>query len=132
MRRFTNIPFAFNSLRISELNILPVANPPTDGPGLLAYVDLTLNDAIAIREIRVVQFTARRGVHFRDILGAGGKHKLVYPISNAARAWLEKFILLAYDRTVNDLRADEAVRRWSRAAVSHEPVPCGFAQGVAR
>ena len=113
MRRFTNISPAFNGLRISELNIFPAAEPPTDGTGLLGFANLTINEAIKIREIRIVQFVARRGLHFRKFRGDLREHEAAFPITDAARTWLERIILTAYDRTVADLRAEEAVRRWS-------------------
>ena len=121
MRRFIDIPLAFNGLRVSELNVF-LSNSPVGETGLLGYADLTLSGASKIREIRIVQFAARRGLHFRKFRGFGQDHEAAFPVTDAARAWLERIVLTAYDRTVNDLRADEAIRRWSREAVSRESV----------
>lgn len=119
MRRFIDIPLAFNGLRVSELNVY-LSNAPVGETGLLGYADLTLNDAIKIREIRVVKFAARRGLHFRKFRGGLQDRESTFPVTDAARTWLEKIVLAAYDRTVADLRAEEAIRRWSRASECSE------------
>lgn len=131
MRRFIDIPLAFNGLRISELNVY-LSNAPVGETGLLGYADLTLSDAIKIREIRIVQFAARRGLHFRKFRGFDRDHEAAFPVTDAARTWLERVVLAAYDRTVADLRAEEAIRRWSCASECSEHAFAEFAQGVAR
>ena len=131
MRQFKDIPCAFNGLRVSELTIY-LSNAPVGETGLLGYAHLTLSDAIAIREIRIVKFASRRGLHFRKFRGAERDRESTFPVTDAARAWLEKIVLAAYDRTVADLRAEEAIRRWSCASECSEHAFAGFAQGVAR
>ena len=76
---------------------------------LRAVVSVTLDNAIAVHDIKVVQGDERLFVAMPSRKDENGVFRdIVHPISPAARKMLEESILEAYERQLAMLEAEEA------------------------
>lgn len=72
-----------------------------DEGNLKAIVSITLDDCIAIHEIKVIQGHERLFVAMPNRFDENGQSRdIVHPINYAARETLEKLILTAYENHV--------------------------------
>ena len=85
-------------MNISDIKIRKLMN---DGR-LRAVVSITLDDEIAIHDIKVVQGPERLFVAMPSRREENGTFRdIVHPISFDARQYLEQHILNAYDHAIN-------------------------------
>ena len=80
-----------------------------DKGNLKAVVSITLDDCIAIHDIKVIQGHERLFVAMPNRLDDNGQSRdIVHPINYAARETLEKMILTAYENHVATQAAIQA------------------------
>lgn len=100
------------------MNITDIKIRKTISEGRLkAIVSITIDDALAIHDIKVVQGESRLFVAMpsrRDETGAF--RDIVHPISTASRQSIEELILDAYERRI----AEEALA--AEEEQSHDPI----------
>lgn len=90
---------AHRGLEVTELRIRPVFDPIN--PRMLAYVNLTLNDAIALYGCRIVMVGGRAVLFMPDHKRQDGERfGRAFPVSQATRSWLERIVFAAYREAI--------------------------------
>lgn len=82
-------------MKITSINIRKVEG---DDPNLKAFANITIDDALAIKDLRIIEGSSRTFVAMPSRKNKDGKHRdMVYPINQEARDMLEEAILKAYN-----------------------------------
>lgn len=82
----------------------------TKAPPILAFVTVTLWDALVVHDLRVMErHDGSRVVLMPRVRSADGRWSTIaHPIDEATRIRLESFVLLAYERCLADRSAGQA------------------------
>ena len=104
-----------------EITDVKIRKMMADGR-LRAIVSITLDQMIAIHDIKVVQGENRLFVAMPSRKDEGGIYRdIVHPISAQARKYIETQILDAYEQQLMQLQAEAAQRAEEEAAPAEAP-----------